>query len=96
MRNRYWSGPSVQHGAFACEGRAAGAVRRDLAGLPLPRRPSAVGAGALLRGPAQTGSVPQAAFLPPQTGPGLGRQMEGWWEVPYLFLKPKYQNLVYG
>lgn len=76
----------MQHGTFASEGRAAAAVRRDLAGLPLPQHPSAVCAGALLRGPAQAGSVPQAAFLPPQTGPGLCRQMEGWWEVLYSFL----------
>lgn len=88
----------MQHGASASEGRAAAAVRRDLAGLPLPQHPSAVGAGALLRGRAQAGSIPQAALLPPQTGPGQCRQMEGWCEVlssrSSTSEKPKYHNLV--
>lgn len=74
----------MQHGAFVSEGWATGALRRDLAGLPLHQHPCAVCTGALLGGGAQTGSLPQAAFLSPQTGPGLHCQMEGQCELFYV------------
>lgn len=83
MHNCSCSCPSMQHGAFVSEGRAAGALHRDLAGLPLHQHPSAVCTGALLRDGAQTGSLPQAAFLSSQTGPGLHCQMEG--QCEFLF-----------
>lgn len=69
--------PSVQHGASVSKGRAAGALRCDLAGLPLSQHLSTVCTGALFRGRAETGSLPQAAFLPTQTGPGPYCKMEG-------------------
>lgn len=69
--------PSVQHDASVSEGRSAGALRCDLAGLPVLQHLFTVSTGALFRGYLETGSLPQAAFLPPQTGPGLDREMEG-------------------
>lgn len=77
--------PPLQHGASVCEGWPPGALRGDLAGLPLHQHPSAVCIGALLRGRAQTGSLPQAAILSPQTGSGLYCEMEGQCDVLYMF-----------
>lgn len=69
--------PSVQHAASVSEGRSARALRCDLAGLSLLQHLSAVCTGAQFRGRAQTGSLPQAALLPTQNGPGLYSEMEG-------------------
>lgn len=67
----------MQHGASVTKGWPAGALRCDLAGLPLLRRLSSVCTGALFRGRAATGSLSQAAILPTQTGHGLYCEMEG-------------------
>uniref|UniRef100_G3NV34 Alpha-1,3-glucosyltransferase n=1 Tax=Gasterosteus aculeatus aculeatus TaxID=481459 RepID=G3NV34_GASAC len=66
----------MKHDASVSEGRSAGALRCDLAGLPVLQHLFTVSTGALFRGYLETGSLPQAAFLPPQTGPGLDREME--------------------
>lgn len=68
----------MQHGASATEGRPPGSLRGDLAGLPLPRRLPLVRDGALLRGGAEDGSLPQAALLPAAPGHESDRQVEGW------------------
>lgn len=67
----------MQHAASVSKGRSAGALYCDLAGLPLPQHLSTVCTGALFRGRAATGSLPQAVFLPTQSGHGLRCKMEG-------------------
>lgn len=67
----------MQHGASVSKGRSAGALCCDLASLPLLQHLSTVRTGALFGGRAETGSLPQAVFLPTQTGPGLYCKMEG-------------------
>lgn len=67
----------MQHGAALSEGRPSGSLRRDLAVLPLLRRLPPVCAGALLRGGAEAGSLPQAALLPAGSGHGPDREVEG-------------------
>lgn len=79
--------PSVQHAAPVPEGRSADALRRDLVRLPLLQHLPPVCAGAQLRGRAETGCLPEAALLAPQTGPGLHSEVEG------QYLKPRFNNL---
>lgn len=68
----------MQHGTSVAEGRPGGSLRGDLAGLPLLWRLPPVCAGALLRGPAEDGSLPQAALPPAQPGHEPDREVEGW------------------
>ena len=84
MPASYFTPPPLspsQHVAVATKGRLADALCSDLAGLPRPQHPPAVCAGALHRGPAPAGGLPQAgrvaACMAATSGPGPHHPPEG-------------------